>query len=133
MLKDCKFHHIGYAVHDIETTAKHYISAGWELGPIYTDVIQNTFISFLTRDGFPLIELVAPIDEKSPICSTLKKVGNSTYHICYIVPNIDAAMTELRVQRFMPLFRPVEAIAMDNKKICYLMHPEVGLIELLEQ
>lgn len=133
MLKDCQFHHIGYAVKDIEKTAKYYTASGWQMGNVYADTIQNTYITFLFREGFPLIELVAPIDDSSPICNTLKKVGNSTYHVCYSVPNIETAVSELRVQRFMPLFKPVEAIALDNKRICYLMHPDVGLIELVER
>lgn len=133
MLKDCQFHHIGYAVKDIEKTAKYYTASGWQIGEIYTDTIQNTYIAFLTREGFPMIELVAPIDETSPICNILKKVGNTTYHVCYSVPNIETAVSELRVQRYMPLFKPVKAVAIDNKKICYLMHPDVGLIELVEQ
>lgn len=133
MLKDCQFHHIGYAVKDIERTAKYYTTAGWQMGEIYTDPIQNTYIAFLKREGFPMIELVAPIDETSPICNTLKKSGNSTYHVCYSVLDINAAVAELRAQRYMPLFKPVEAVAIDNKKICYLMHPEVGLIEIVEQ
>ena len=133
MLKDCQFHHIGYAVKDIEKTAKYYTASGWQFGEVYTDTIQNTYIAFLTREGFPMIELVAPIDETSPICNTLKKVGNATYHVCYSVPDLNTAVVELRAQRFMPLFKPVEAVAIDNKKICYLMHPDVGLIELVEQ
>ena len=133
MLNNCKFHHIGYAVSDITKTAAFYTKVGWKLSEIYTDTIQNTYIAFLKRKGFPLVELVAPIDETSPICNTLKKVGNSTYHICYSVPDIDVAVAELRAQRYMPLFKPVEAVAIDNKKICYLMHPEVGLIEIVEQ
>ena len=133
MLSNCKFHHIGYAVRDIAKTAAFYLKAGWMSSEIYTDKIQNTCIVFLSREGFPLIELVAPIDETSPICNTLKKVGNSTYHVCYSVPNINIAVAELRTQRYMPLFKPVEAVGINNKKICYLMHPDVGLIEIVEQ
>ena len=121
MLKNCQFHHIGYAVKDIERTAKYYTATGWQLSEVYTDTIQNTYIAFLTREGFPMIELVAPIDETSPICNTLKKVGNATYHVCYSVPDLNTAVVELRAQRFMPLFKPVEAVAIDNKKICYLI------------
>lgn len=133
MLNNCTFHHIGYAVKDIARTAAFYTKAGWTMSEMYTDTIQNTYIAFLSREGFPLIELVAPINETSPICNTLKKVGNTTYHVCYVVPDMDAAVAELRAQRYMPLFKPVEAVAMENKKICYLMHPEVGLIELVEK
>lgn len=133
MLTNCTFHHIGYAVKDIAITAAFYTKAGWMLSDIYTDRIQNTFIAFLSRDGFPMIELVAPIDESSPICNILKKVGNATYHVCYEVPDIDSAIMELRALRYMPLFKPVEAVGINNKRICYLMNPEVGLIEVVEQ
>lgn len=133
MLTNCTFHHIGYAVKNIAKTASCYTQAGWTLSEISTDTIQNTYIAFLSRDGFPLIELVAPIDETSPICNTLKKVGNTTYHVCYAVPDMGVAVAELRAQRYVQLFKPVEAIAIDNKKICYMMHPDVGLVELVEQ
>ena len=77
MLENCRFHHIGYAVKDIMSTAEFYISLGWELTDIYNDLIQNTRIAFLKREQFPLIELVAPIDEKSPVVNTLVKSGVS--------------------------------------------------------
>lgn len=133
MLKNCKFHHIGYAVRSITETAAFYTCAGWELSDIQIDPEQNTYIAFLTREGFPLMELVAPVDNNSPINDTLKKMGVTSYHICYEVPNIDEAIRDLRLKRFMLLFKPVNAIALGNKKIGYLMHPSVGLIELVEK
>lgn len=116
MLEDCRFHHIGYAVKDILLTAEYYLKVGWNISNIQEDTIQNTKIAFLSRDGFPLIELVAPIDDKSPIVKTLEKVGVTTYHICYEVDDIDIAVLNLKKQRFLPLFRPVEAIALENRK-----------------
>lgn len=133
MLENLKFHHIGYAVKSIDATAVYYTTSGWQLSDTQLDPVQRTYIAFLTRNGFPMIELVAPVDESSPINDTLKKMGVTTYHVCYEVPNIDEAITQLRNKRFMPLFKPVEAVAMSNKKICYLMHPQVGLIELVEE
>jgi len=132
MLPEMKFHHIGYAVKSIEDTASFYVNGGWSLSNTQYDPIQKTYIAFLIKDGFPLIELVAPYDETSPINNTLKKIGVTTYHICYSVPNIEKAVNNLRSQRFIPLFAPVAAVAMGGR-ICYLMHPKVGLIELLEE
>lgn len=133
MLSNLSFHHIGYAVKDIDATAQFYLKTGWEKSDTVLDPTQNTYIAFLSREGFPTIELVAPVDEQSPICNTLKKNGVGTYHVCYSVPNIEEAVLELRSQRFMPLFQPVEAVAINNHRICYLMHPQVGLIELVEE
>ena len=133
MIQDSSFHHIGYAVRDIVATAEFYTNSGWVLSEIVVDPIQNTQIAFLERDGFPLIELVAPVDENSPICKTLKTSGVTPYHVCYSVADIDNAVAELRAKRFILLFNPVPAVALDNKKISYLMHPQVGLIELIER
>lgn len=133
MLQNLSFHHIGYAVKDIDATAQFYLNAGWRKSDTTIDSIQNTYIAFLYKVGNPTIELVAPVDKQAPICNILKRSGVGTYHVCYSVPDIEKAVVELRAQRFMPLFEPVEAAAIDNHRICYLMHPQVGLIELVEE
>ena len=134
MLSSFRFHHIGYAVNSIETTAGYYIRADWSLSDIQTDEIQNAKIAFLSKIEMPLIELIAPINENSPIVNTLKKnKGAATYHICYEVDDIDSAIIKLREQKYILLFKPVKAIALNNRKICYLYNKNVGLIEVLEK
>ena len=133
MLNSFNFHHIGYAVNNIEATAEYYTQAGWLLSDVQIDKVQNTKIAFLSKSDMPLIELVAPIDENSPVVKILEKVGDSTYHICYEVENMDAAIAELRKQKYIKLFNPVQAIALGNKRICYLHNKNVGLIEILEK
>lgn len=133
MLQNCRFHHIGYAVKDIMETAQSYIKAGWKISEIFDDTIQNTKIAFLERDQFPLIELVAPIDDRSPVVNTLKKSGITPYHVCYEVDDIESAIAELSEQHFLALFEPVPAIALNNRLICYLYSNTVGLIELVSK
>jgi len=133
MLSEFRFHHIGYAVHEISATAAYYINAGWQLSDEITDVHQHSKISFLTREGFPLIELVAPVDKKSPVVEILKKNGVAAYHVCYEVDDIEEAISKLRKLHYLPLFKPVEAIALNNRKICYLYHNKTGLIEIVEK
>lgn len=133
MLNYFRFHHIGYAVNDIYSTADYYIKAGWDLSIQVIDKNQNTKIAFLTKDNFPLIELVAPVDEKSPIVKTLDKMGVTPYHVCYEVDDIYIAVSDLKKKRFIPLFNPIEAVALGNRKICYLFNRDVGLIELLNK
>lgn len=146
MLKDCKIHHIGYAVKSIERTAAYYTANGWTQSEAVFDPVQQTNISFLTKEGCQKIELVEDVQSannervrnavgggKKQIDNILSKVGVSPYHVCYETKDIETTIAELRKQRFLMLFKPVEAVAMDNKRICYLMHPEVGLIELVEQ
>lgn len=126
--------HIGYAVKDIQQTARHYVHAGWELSEIYEEKVQNTKIAFLKKDGFPTLELVSPLNEtKSPVDNILAKNGVSPYHICYEVDDIEQAVEDLYEEDFKPLFMPVESVAMENRKICYLHHLEIGFIELVER
>jgi len=127
------FHHIGYAVQDIEVTAKIYQEAGWILSEVFIEHIQNCKIAFLSRHKFPLIELVAPIDTTSPINQTINKSGVTPYHICYEVNNIEEAIIEFsEACQFIPLFEPVASNAMGNCKICYLYNKDIGLVELVE-
>ncbi len=125
--------HIGYAVKDISKSANVYTCAGWVLSPIFNEVVQGTKIAFLTKEGFPTIELVAPLKEgvPSPVDTYLEKVGCSTYHVCYDVDDIEDAVEDLFGEGFKPLFMPVESIAMNGRQICYLYHMNVGLIELV--
>lgn len=126
--------HIGYAVKDIRQTAFHYVEAGWVLSDIYEEKVQNTKIAFLNKEGFPTIELVSPLNEtKSPVDSILDHNGVSPYHICYEVDDIEQAVEDLYDEDFKPLFMPVESVAMENRKICYLHHLDIGFIELVER
>lgn len=134
MLSTFRFHHIGYVTDSIANTSALYVQAGYHATPIIDDVIQRVKICFLTKDGFPRIELIEPIDEQSSVNKIFKKNGVSPYHVCYEVDDINATVDELvDVQEYIPLFRPVEAIALDNKLICYLYKKEIGFIELVNK
>lgn len=123
--------HIGYAVSDIMATAEYYVKAGWTLSEIFEEKVQNTRIAFLKKEGFTTIELVSPLEGKSPVDNILANSGNAPYHICYVVDDIEQAVEDLYEEDFKPLFFPVESVAMNNKKICYLYNLKVGLIELV--
>ena len=125
--------HIGYAVRDIQETATLYFAAGWKLSAIYNEEVQHAKIAFLTKPGMTTIELVSPLDGKSPVDNILKTQGVAPYHICYVVEDIMQAVEDLYEEGFKPLFLPVESVAMENRKICYLYHISIGYIELVSK
>ena len=127
-----KFHHVGIAVHSIEDTAKRYVEMGYSLSKTIVDPVQNVRIAFLERNDSPLLELVQPVDKTSPVCNILKKVGVSAYHFCYEVDNLNKSIEDSENLDFKVLVEPVEAIAFNHRKICFLYHLDIGLIELLE-
>jgi len=129
------FHHVGVAVHDLaEAIALFKTSFDYELtsGP-FDDPIQKVSVCFLSRGtGDTVLELVAPFGSNSPIDRTLKK-GGGTYHVCYSVPDIRAAIEHLTLTGSMLLSGPVPAVAFDMRPIAWLM-TEVGLlVELMEE
>ena len=76
-----KYHHTGVATKDIKLTSAFYKNIAYSQSKIVIDEIQNVKICFLSKKNSPLIELVEPINENSPVNEILKK-------------NIDKSMTE---------------------------------------
>jgi methylmalonyl-CoA/ethylmalonyl-CoA epimerase len=133
MLPYFVFHHIGIATSDIGKTAQYYLDAGFSMTDVITDPIQKVKITFLTKELTPRIELLEPVCEDSPVTQILAKSGVSPYHICYEVDDIERAINDLKRKRFIPMSKPVKAIALNNRLICFLYNVNVGLIEVLEK
>lgn len=133
MKLDFKIHHIGYVTDNIIITSAIFEELGYESDEKILDPIQKVYICFLHKGNVPSIELVEPIDEQSSINKILKRNGVSPYHICYEVSDIEKAYSELVEDGFVPLFRPVEAAAINDRLICYLYKKEIGYIELVNE
>ena len=132
MLESMKFHHIGVAVKSIDATAAMYEGAGYRMSDIVFDPIQNVNICWLTKESAPIVELLAPVDDTSPVCKTLEKNGVTPYHCCYVVDNLDEAVKKLRKERYVLTSKPEPAVAFCGSKVCFLYNKNVGLIELVE-
>ena len=132
MLDILKFHHIGVAVYCIHATASVYEQGGYKRSQTIFDPIQNVNICWLTRDGAPTIELLAPVNEQSPVNNILRKNGVCPYHTCYVVEDLEEAVASLRKQKYVFVGKPAEAVAFCGSRVCFLFHKDVGLIELVE-
>ena len=121
------FHHIGIACFDIEASKNFYVAQGYVASETIEDPIQGVLICFLYKPGMPRLELLAPIDENSPVNRTLAASGVTPYHMCYEVSNIEAAVKDFKVSRFV-----VVSNLVGDKRVCFLYNKNVGLIELLE-
>ena len=132
MLDSLVFHHIGVAAKDLDATASLYEHGGYKRSSFIFDPIQNVRICWLTKEGSPTVELLAPVDERSPVNNTLAKVGVSPYHCCYSVDNLEEAVAELRKNKYVLVSKPVVAVAFCGSRVCFLYNNNVGLIELVE-
>lgn len=120
------------AVKDISATAAIYQAGGYDCSELIYDPIQNVHICWLTKEGMPTVELLAPHDETSPVNKTLEKNGVTPYHTCYIVENIEEACKALRKMKYVIVSKPAEAVAIHNCRVSFLFNKNVGLIELVE-
>ena len=133
MIEDLRFHHIGIACFDIDEAKAFYELIGYGASPVKDDPIQDIRICFLKKEGAPMLELLAPIDENSPVNRILETQGVTPYHICYEVDDIDTMMTLLRKQyKFVRVSKAAPACAIDNRRVAFLFRKDVGLIELVE-
>lgn len=133
MLTDLKFHHVGIATPNIENTSKFYIELGYSLSSIIIDPGQHVKIAFVRKENSPTFELIEPLNEDSPVRKTISVSGVTPYHCCYEVKDIEYAITQLKKKKFIALSVPVEACAINNKRICFLFNKDIGLIELVEE
>lgn len=132
MLDSFRFHHIGVAVKDIDATAAIYEQGGYKRSASILDPIQNVNICWLTKEGMPTVELLAPVDKTSPVNKTLEKNGVTPYHTCYVAESIEEAVVQLRKQKYVMVSKPAEAVAFCGSRVCFLFNKNVGLIELVE-
>jgi len=68
-----------------------------------------------------------------PVNSIITKSGNTPYHICYSVDNIDEAIKKLKTEGYILMESPSGAVAIDFCKVAFLYNRDVGIIELVEE
>lgn len=126
-------HHIGYLVKKIERGIDAFTSLGYEKETeIIFDDYRGINICFMIKDGYR-VELVSPQNKDSVVYNLMKKIGNNPYHICYLCNDLFEAIDDMRNQGFVKYDEPHEASAIKNKKVCFMIHPYLGMIELLEE
>lgn len=128
-----KIHHIGYFVKKIERAIVAFKNLGFEIEKdTIFDEYRGIDICFMIKDGYR-VELVSPKNKESVVYALQKKYGNSPYHICYACNDIEETINELRGNGYVKFDEPHEAVALGNQLVCFLIHPYLGMIELLEE
>lgn len=126
-----KFNHIGVLVSDIYSAMKIYAELGYSFSEIVRDPIQQVDIVFASMVESPVIELISPTIN-SKLCNLLGRNGSGPYHVCYETKNINSDISFFKKLKFILVSNPVEAIAFNGRKICFLYNKDIGLVELVE-
>ena len=132
-----KKHHLGMAVADINKSIVSLRGLGWKWdGKIIEDTSRNVYLAFLTRyDTGEMLELVSPINERSPVSHTLNMMKNvaAPYHICYEIEDIDKTINIMKGRKYTLTEKPKKAVAFGNRRVAFMLSRDSGLIELLEE
>lgn len=127
-----KVHHIGYLVKSINQALLEFTELGYKQeSEAKFDEIRQIDIVFLVKDGYR-VELVAPKKKDSATGDLYKKIGNSPYHICYEVENLEQEVARLEDAGYMVIIEPQCAPAINNNKVVFMFNAVIGMIELVE-
>ena len=124
-----KIHHVGYLVKKTEKAIQAFEALGYRRTrePVL-DEYRQADICFLEKD----VELVSPVSRESVVADLIKRLGNTPYHICYETDRMEEDLARLQEQHYVMCSELHEAVALDDRKVCFLIHPYLGMIELLE-
>lgn len=132
MLENATFHHIGTAVVSIEKVKPFYLSMGYTVSDTVVEPVQKVYVAYARKDGYPTIEMLEPLDDTSPVKGILKKNGNTPYHICFAVDDLNATIIEMRKEGFRPLSKPVPGHGLNDALMVFLYNINYGLIQVME-
>ncbi|MCY3019958.1 MAG: VOC family protein, partial [Planctomycetota bacterium] len=92
---------------------------------------QHVRVCFLDGGSGVYVELVEGIGAGSPVEGLLSHTGGGPYHLCFRVPDLDAAIARLRGQGFFRLKR-FELAAHGMRRFAFMLTPDRQLFELCE-
>jgi methylmalonyl-CoA epimerase len=131
-----KLLHVGVAVSSLGPTTELLSNLfGYKVvsGP-FDDPIQKVTVNFLAKfdEDVAEIELIAPINEDSPIRSMLAKDGGGAYHLCFETTDIDGALIHAKNNGCIIVSAPVPAVAFQGRRIAWIYTRSRQLFELVE-
>ena len=126
--------HVGIAVADLAAARALYEGVlGLEV--THEEVIEDQGVhELLLRAGEAYVQLVAPLTPDSPVGRFLAKRGEGMHHVGYAVPDVAAALTDLRGQGF-EVVEPAPRVGSGGTTIAFLHPRSLGgvLVELVEE
>ncbi|GEN45229.1 methylmalonyl-CoA epimerase [Alkalibacillus haloalkaliphilus] len=129
-----KIAHIGIAVSSIDETLPFYRDQlGLEFKGVEEVESEHVKVAFL-KIGESAIELLEPLNAKSPIAKYIEKKGEGIHHIALDVNDIDERLNTLKEQG-VPLIHEQPKVGAHDSQIAFL-HPKAAngvLFELCQQ
>jgi len=127
-----KFHHIGYAVENIDKSIIRFEQLGFiQRNKVIDDELRDVLIIFLENNGVQ-VELIQPKSLESVLMPILKRYRDIPYHVAYEVKSLSKKTNELVKIGFKVIIKAEKAVAFSNNKVVFLYASNLGIIELIE-
>jgi len=130
-----KLQHIGIATEDLEKAIRyHETFFGFHpVTEIVEDPVHKVRVVLLSSSEADIsIELIAALADDSPVSGLLKR-GIHLYHLCYLVDDLNKALTDARRQNSLIVSKPSPSRLYDGRRIAFIYTPEGYLVEFLEE
>jgi len=131
-----RLHHVGFVVSSIQECAESFaqaLGATWD-GKIVFDPLQKVLVTFFEGRSRtdPLIELVEPRAEDSPVTGFLQR-GGGLHHFCYEVNDLEGHLAFCKTVGNTIIKPPVPAVAFGGRRIAWAVTRKKLLLEFLER
>lgn len=125
--------HVGIAVTDMEEALALYQGLGLTVTHEETVASQGTHAVFLSAPAGPDVELLGALGEETPVGKFLAKRGPGIHHLCYAVPDLEAAIASCQAQG-LQMIDEVPRVGAKGHRLAFV-HPKATggvLLELYE-
>lgn len=120
--------HVGVAVPDLDAALRFYRDV-LGLSPLPAESVDGATIVSI-RFGESAVELLTPSDPASPIARFLERRGPGIHHLCFRVPDLDAALAACREAGYR-LIDEAPRTGTGGRRIAFI-HPKATAGVLLE-
>ncbi len=130
-----RMHHIGRVVASILDQYAFYTSLGFSISPGFEkpvdDFEQHVRVGVIETGGI-LIELLEPLDERSPIQSFLQK-GGGFHHLCYEVDTLATSIALIESNKNSRQITPITHSVWEGRRVVFFITNSGEIFELLER
>ncbi len=129
VIPSCEFHHTAYPVSDIDVAigqwCRHF-GASVDLPPTLVTA-DRVMVAFLGCAGgrIELVQWLAP--------PARKPVTGRPDHVCFLCDDLDSRLAAIRDEGGILAREPVPSEAFGMRRMCFVVYPDIGLVELVER
>ncbi len=131
-----EYHHVGIVVKDISIASKN-IRKDFKIknkSKIYVDKKIGVKVQFLNISKDNNLELIQPLNNKSPINNFLKNKNTlNIHHLAYKCKNLEIEVSKLKKQGYGNLTKYFNAVAFNKSRVIFLLSPFNYIVELIEK